>query len=60
MRAGVVIPVQIEREDFAWQQTVGLMLPVQYRDMRDDAALREPAQEWTRAAGFVSGQRLGP
>ncbi len=55
-----MVPVRIEREDFAWQQTVSLMLPVQYRDMRDDAALREPAQERTRAIGFIGRQLLGP
>ncbi len=54
-----MILVRIKREDFTWQQTVCLVLPVQYRDMRDDAALRKPAQEGAGAIGFIRCQLLG-
>jgi hypothetical protein len=39
LRADVVVAVRSERENFAGQKTVGLVLPVQHRDMRYDAAL---------------------
>ena len=54
-----MVPVRIEREDFAWQQTVGLVLPVQDWKMRNNTTLREPAQKGAGAIGFIRCQLLG-
>ncbi|MCU1252764.1 MAG: hypothetical protein JWQ49_5793 [Edaphobacter sp.] len=40
LRTDVVVPVGIEGEGLAWQQAVGLVLSIQYRNMWDDLAFR--------------------
>jgi len=60
LRTGVVIPVGIESKGLAWQQAVGLVLSIQYRNMRDNLAFRQPAQERACALSFVSRQLFRP
>jgi len=33
-----MVLLRIEGEDFTWQQTVGLVLPIEHRNMRDNLA----------------------
>ena len=59
LRTGVVVHVRIEGKGLAWQQAVGLVLSIQYRNMRDDLAFRQPAQERACAVRLVSRQLFG-